>query len=118
VALTVVLAGACSEDPFAGLIGRQPKMKPALLATFTSVILLGLWLERYGMVAPSLWHEGDPIITIWHPLIGLMFLGLYVGAVRWFLQTFPAVQVWQPMVDPETVEAELTAPSGTAAASK
>nr|NIW35090.1 hypothetical protein [Gemmatimonadota bacterium] len=56
-------------------------MKPGLLAFFTSIILLGLWLERYGMVAPSLHHEGDPIFTIWQPLIGCLFLGLYVGAV-------------------------------------
>lgn len=102
----------CFVIPFAGLIGRKPKMKPGLLATFASVILLGLWLERYGLVAPSLHHEGDPIFTIWQPLIGLMFLGLYVGAIRWFLQTFPAMQVWQPMIDPETVEAELE-PAGS-----
>jgi hypothetical protein len=36
-----------------------------------------------------------------------MFLGLYLGAVRWFLSTFPVLQIWQPMVDPETVEAEI-----------
>ena len=103
-AMVIVL---CFVVPFAGLIGRKAKMKPARLAFFTSVILLGLWFERYGMVAPSLYHEGDPIFTIWQPLIGCMFLGLYIGAVRWFLSTFPAMQVWQPMVDPETVEAEL-----------
>jgi hypothetical protein len=103
-ALVIVL---CFIVPFAGLIGRKPKMKPGLLAFFASVILVGLWLERYGMVAPSLWHEGDPIFSIWQPLIGLMFLGLYVGAIRWFLSTFPTIQIWQPMVDPETVEAEI-----------
>jgi len=102
----------CFIVPFAGLIGRKPKMKPALLAFFTSVIVTGLWLERYGMVAPSLYHEGDPIFTIWQPLIGLMFLGLYLGAVRWFLSTFPTMQIWQPMVDPETVEVEVSLASG------
>jgi len=35
-----------------------------------------------------------------------MFLGLFLTAVRWFLATFPAVQVWQPQVDPEPLEAE------------
>ncbi len=104
--LVIVL---CFVIPFAGLIGRRPKMRPGLLAFFTSIILLGLWLERYGMLAPSLHHEGDPIFTVWQPLIGLMFLGLYLGSVRWFLSTFPAIQVWQPMVDPETLEAELPA---------
>jgi hypothetical protein len=100
----------CFVLPFAGLIGRKPKMKPGLLAFFTAIILTGLWMEKYGMVAPSLHPEGDPVFTIWQPLIGLMFLGLYLGAVRWFLTTFPMIQVWQPMVDPETVEVEL--PSG------
>ena len=92
----------CFVIPFAGLIGRKPKMKPVLLATLTTEILLALWLERYGMVAPALWHEGQPIFTIWQPL----FLGLYLGSIRWFLSTFPAVQMWQPMVDPESLEAE------------
>ena len=61
------------------------------------------------MLAPSLLHGGDPVFTIWQPLIGLMFLGLYLGSVRGFLTTFPAIQVWQPMVDPETREAEIPA---------
>ena len=103
----------CFVIPFAGLIGRRPKTKPVLLAFFTSVILVGMWLERYVMLAPSLHHEGDPVFTIWQPLIGLMFLGLYLGSVRWFLTTFPAIQVWQPMVDPETREAEIPADFAT-----
>ena len=99
----------CFVIPFAGLIGRKPKTKAVLLAFFTSIILVGMWLERYVMLAPSLHHGGDPVFTIWQPLIGLMFLGLYLGSVRWFLTTFPAIQVWQPMVDPETREAEIPA---------
>ena len=102
--LAVVL---CFLVPFIGLIGRKPKMKPAIYTVFAASIMVGLWLERYGLVAPSLHHEGDPIMTVWHPLIGLMFLGLYLSAVRWFLSTFPAMQLWQPMVDPESLEAEL-----------
>jgi hypothetical protein len=101
--LTIVL---CFLAPFIGLIGRKPKMRPQIYGIFASIILLGLWLERYGMVAPSLHHEGDPIFTI--------FLGLYLGAVRWFLSTFPVVQVWQPMVDPESFEAELPVSIGAA----
>ncbi|MDX1566797.1 MAG: hypothetical protein R3223_03285 [Longimicrobiales bacterium] len=101
-ALVVIL---CFIVPFMGLIGRTPKLKPKVLGTFTAVILVGLWLERYVMVVPSVF-EGGPILTIWEPLIGLMFLGLFLASFRWFLRTFPIIQIWQPLVDPEMVEAE------------
>ena len=103
---SMVIMLLCFLVPFAGLMGRKAKMKPMLLATYTTIILTGLWLERYALIAPSLHHEGDPIFTIWQPLIGLMFLGLWIGSIRWFLSTFPAVQLWQPMGDPESLEAE------------
>lgn len=101
--LTLVL---CFVVPFAGLLGRKPKMTPAVLRFFTTLLLVGLWLERYLLVVPSI-YDGHPVITIWEPLIGLAFLGLFLWSVRWFLSTFPAVQVWQPMVQPEAVEAEV-----------
>ncbi len=107
---SILVVSLCFLVPFIGLMGRKPKMVPRIYSFFACIILLGLWLERYGMVAPSLHHAGDPIFTIWQPLIGLMFLGLYLGAVRWFFSTFPVIQLWQPMVDPESLEAELPAP--------
>lgn len=109
---SLVTIALCFIVPFAGLIGRKAKLSPGLLALFATVILTGLWLERYGLVAPSLWHEGDPIFSVWHPLIGLMFLGPWIASVRWFLSTFPAVQMWQPMVDPESLESETHAAAG------
>ena len=96
----------CFVIPFAGLLGRKPKMKPALLRGFSFVIMAGLWLEKYLMVTPALYTDG-PAITIWWPLIGLMFLGLFLGSLRWFYSTFPVIQIWQPKPDPEMLEAEL-----------
>ena len=99
----------CFLIPFPGLIGRKAKMKPRFFAGFASVILVGLWLKQYALIAPSLHYEGDPIFTMWQPLIGLMFLGTWLLAIRWFLSTVPAVQMWQPMGDPESLEAEIPA---------
>jgi hypothetical protein len=81
-------------------------MTPWILRVFATVILVGLWLERYLLVVPSI-HDGDPTITAWEPAIGLFFLGLFLMSVRWFLTTFPAVQIWQPMVEPEQLESEV-----------
>ena len=101
--LTLVL---CFIVPFAGLIGRQPKLRPLTLGLFTGVILLGLWLERYMLLAPSLWQEGDPVFPWYHPLVALMFLGLMLVSLQWFWSTFPVIQVWQAPHPPEMFEME------------
>ena len=101
--LTIIM---CFVIPFAGLIGRKAKMNPSWLRGVGFVILAGLWLEKYLMVTPALYHDG-PAVTIWWPLIGLMFLGLFIGSLRWFFATFPVIQIWQPKPDPEMVDAEL-----------
>lgn len=102
-ALVVVL---CFVVPFAGLLGARPKKNPRVLRTFSCIVLAGLWLWHYMLIFPSLHHAGDSVFAIETPLIGLMFLGLFLLSVRWFLSTFPVVQAWQPPVDPEPAEAE------------
>jgi hypothetical protein len=102
-ALTIVL---CFVVPFSGLLGKQPKLNPRTLQLFCGVILLGLWLERWMLIAPSLYREGDSVFPLWHPLIACLFAGLMIGSVRWFLTTFPAIQVWQPPVPLELMESE------------
>jgi hypothetical protein len=102
-ALTIVL---CFVVPFAGLLGRKSKLNPKTLSIFSSVILFGLWLERYMLVAPSIHHEGDSVFPFWHPMIACLFAGAMVWSVRWFLDTFPAIQVWQAPVPMEFMESE------------
>lgn len=96
----------CFVIPFASLLGKRPKMTPWWLASVTVVILCGQWLWQYVMVVPAV-HHGGAAISIWEPAIGLMFLGLMIGSVRYFLSNFPLVQLWQPLPDPEFVEAEI-----------
>lgn len=104
-ALVVIL---CFVVPFAGLLGARPKKSPRLLQTFAVVVLSGLWLWHYMLVFPSLHEPGNPVFSVETPLIGLMFLGLFLSSTLWFLQTFPVIQGWQPPVDPEPLEAEGT----------
>jgi len=105
-ALMVVL---CFVVPFAGLIGRKAKMTPVIFRSMAFVLLAGLWLEKHLMVAPSIRSPETPTLGGTELIVGLMFLGIFLYAVRWFLSTFPIIQVWQPMVDPETFEAEMAA---------
>ncbi|MGI9626932.1 MAG: hypothetical protein ACR2QM_08865, partial [Longimicrobiales bacterium] len=104
--LSLLVIVLCFVVPFAGLLGARPKKTPWIFRTFAAVILTGLWFWHYMLIFPSLHHEGDAVLSIWTPLIGLGFLGLFMFSVRWFLSTFPMIQVWQPQVDPEPLEAE------------
>ncbi len=99
----------CFVVPFAGLLGRKPKMSPLIFRSIAIVLLSGLWLEKHLMVAPSIRSPDTPTLGVTELLVALMFLGIFLFAVRWFLSTFPLIQVWQPMVDPETFEAEMAA---------
>ncbi len=105
----------CFIIPFAGLLGRKPKLTPGILQFFTGVILFGLWSERYMLVAPSLLPAYDPKAEVFQVLIGVGFLGLFLASLRWFLTTFPVIQIWQPLQQPEMIEAELSVAHGNVA---
>jgi Ni/Fe-hydrogenase subunit HybB-like protein len=105
--LSLLVIFLCFVVPFAALMGRKPKMIPIWLGGVAGVALFGLWLERWLLIAPSLHTEGNPTITFWEPLIGLGFLGIFAFAVRWFLATFPVIQLWQPKPEPEMYDREL-----------
>jgi hypothetical protein len=105
-ALLIVM---CFVVPFAGLIGRKAKMTPMVFRSVAFVLLAGLWLEKHLMVAPSIRDHDTPTLGATEAFVALMFLGIFLYAIRWFLSTFPLIQVWQPMVDPETFEVEMAA---------
>ena len=105
-ALLIVM---CFVIPFAGLLGRKAKMSPMILRSIAIVLLAGLWLEKHLMVAPSIRSPETATLGAPELFVALMFLGIFVLVVRWFLSTFPLIQVWQPMVDPETFEVEMAA---------
>lgn len=105
--LSLMMIVLCFVVPFVALIGRNPKMIPGWLGAIAFLALIGLWLERFILVAPTLHEPGTSTITLWEPLIGIGFLALFIGTTRWFLSTFPVIQIWQPPQEPESVEAEL-----------
>ncbi|RMH25331.1 MAG: hypothetical protein D6692_11340, partial [Planctomycetota bacterium] len=96
--LSVVVILCCFVLPFAGLVGKKGKMTPGWVRFITLVPLFGIWLERHLMVMPSLRPAEEATFGLTEPLIALMFLGPFLYSVRWFLSTFPVIQMWQPMV--------------------
>lgn len=77
--------------PFLIFLSRRAKHVPMLIFAVSLSIALGLWLERYVLVVPSLWSDA------WMPL-GWIELGVtaaFFGAAGlsylFFLSTFPVI---------------------------
>jgi hypothetical protein len=77
--------------PFFGLLGVAPKKNRVIMGFFATVSLLGLWLERYLLVMPSVSPLPGPVFG--KPEIGptLAFLGLFLLAYAIFARSFPMI---------------------------
>lgn len=76
--------------PFWGLIWVKAKVTPLTFTLFVSISFLGVWLERYLLVQPSLTELG-PEFGVPEIGISLGFLGLFLFAYGLFARTFPMV---------------------------
>jgi hypothetical protein len=75
--------------PFFGLFTRPPKKVPAILATFAGLILLGHWLERFLLIAPSVWEQPGLPLGIPEIGMGLAFGGVFLACYLWFVSRVP-----------------------------
>ncbi|MGQ9857227.1 MAG: hypothetical protein ACUVS3_00905 [Thermodesulfobacteriota bacterium] len=83
--------------PFLALLSRKLKMVPALLGPVALLALLGMWLERMLLVAPSVWSEAFVPLG-WVELgVSLGFLGMVGLATRWFLLRVPPLPISDPL---------------------
>ncbi len=69
--------------PFPILLLQWVKRTPVTLACISALILVGMWLERYVLVVPSVWREH------WLPL-GWVELGVLLGFFALFTLAFRA----------------------------
>jgi len=78
--------------PFLGMMNKTSKTNPALLFTFTCIILAGVWVERHVLVMPSLNPEQ---VWVGLPEVGVTigFVGLFGFALQRFLSKYPCVKV-------------------------
>lgn len=74
--------------PFLVLLSQRVKQIPKALAAVGGVILLGMWLERYVLVVPSLWPEASLPLGLLELCILAGFFGGYALAFLTFVQVF------------------------------
>ena len=87
--VTWTVVAAVFAVPFAALLSRAVKQRPAALAAVAGLVLAGIWLERFLLVAPSLRPaEG--------PSLGLPELLVTAGAASLFVLCYAACFRWAP----------------------
>ena len=94
VAWTVLIV--CFAVPFVLLLSRKLKMMPTFMFALCTVILAGMWLERFFLVSPSIWKEHELPLGVSEVLITAGFFGAAALCTLLFLRRFPAL----PLADP------------------
>jgi len=77
--------------PFIGLLGMKPKTFPPTMVGFAVVSLVGIWLERYLEVVPSINHGAGPAIGLPELGMALFFGGLFLISWGWFAGRYPII---------------------------
>ena len=97
-----VVVALCFLVPFATLLSRGIKKIPAAYLAITSLIAVGIFLERFWVVMPSVQHEADLVTPLAITVgMGLGFLGLFALVTTTFLSKVPALPVSDPMLQPD-----------------
>ena len=87
--ITVLVGVMVFLIPFWGLIWVKSKVTPITFTAFVVISLVGVWLERYVLVQPSLIET--PLFGLPEVGISLGFLGLFLLTHGLFARTFPMV---------------------------
>jgi len=95
LAWTVLIV--CFAVPFVILLSRRIKMKHGFMVALSLLILVGMWLERFLLIAPSLWKENSLPLGIMELLISAGFFGLVALCMLIFLNSFPLLPVSDPL---------------------
>ncbi len=83
--------------PFAVLLNRKIKLRRGPMIALTVLILIGMWLERFILVVPSVWHEDWLPIGPLEILITAGFFGLTALCFVLFLRRVPPIPVSDPV---------------------
>lgn len=88
--------------PFIALLGRTVKRQPSALLAIAVVICIGMWLERFVLVVPSLWQNESIPFGLTELLITAGITGVFGYCYASFFDHFPAIPVSDQKLVPVT----------------
>jgi hypothetical protein len=90
-AVVIAMVACVWFIPFVGLMAVTAKRNPATLTLFASISLLGLWIQLWVVIVPSVAERPRVPFGLDELLITLGFAGLFALLATLFLRTFPAI---------------------------
>ncbi len=109
--MSKIVVMCCFLVPFTMLLSRGLKKIPPAYLSVTGIIAVGIWLERYTVVVPSVWkHDTLPLGFI-EIGIGLGLLGAMIMVATTYLSKVPPVPINDPFMKPHPDEVHVH-PSG------
>ncbi len=79
--------------PFMILLSREVKRRAGSLLVISALVIVGMWLERYVLVVPSLWDPHEIPFGLIEVLITLAFFGAFAMTYLAFMRVFPAISL-------------------------
>jgi len=102
--LAWTVLAVCFILPFVALLSRRNKVRPWAMFILGSVILVGMWLEKFLLVVPSLWQGQGLPLGLSEVLISLGFFGVMALCITIFLGKFPLLPFADPLLRIEAEE--------------
>lgn len=82
--------------PFLVLVFRKIKMKPGVMIFVSCWVFIGIWLEKFLLVAPSLLKRKTLPLGFQEIFVTIGFLGIFAFCVFWFLERYPILAFSDP----------------------
>ena len=80
----------CFIGPFLILLNKKIKTVPAAMIVICSIVIIGMWLEHFLLIAPAFHHDVQSLPLSWIDIgVGLGFLGLLGTALGSYMKQFP-----------------------------
>lgn len=85
----------CFVIPFILLLSRDLKRTPQAFRVVCIMVLIGMWLEKYVVVMPSIYPDEIPFFALEFGLF-FGFMGVYILAIQGFLAKYPFLPISHP----------------------
>ena len=93
----IVFFGAFA-GPLILLLSRSLKKKPYAIMSVAIVILTCLWVERFLLIVPSVWHDHSLPIGVSELLVSFGFLGIFALVYLFAIRKHPILPVNDPFL--------------------